>query len=127
MDYRFITAIREHIESLDLTERYDDVAVAGSTLAVSRPHDAPGGDFILEQVRISHELHGIRQVVLINHQNCGAYGEMEDASGERMQHETDLRKAAKVIQDRFPDLDVVCYFATLSEKGSKRTIGFEKV
>lgn len=127
MDYRFVQAIADHMESLTLAGSYDDVSVAGSCQPLSRPMDADGKEYILRQITISKDLHMIRKVVLINHQGCGAYPAFDDPQSERVQHEADLKKARQVIEEQFPDLDVLLFFVTIEEKGTKRTIGFERV
>lgn len=79
---------------------YDRVSLAGGVF-----------DFkaVLEQIEISVRLHEIGKVVLINHENCGAYG----AEGDFERHQKDLRVAKKAIQTDFPDLKVELYFLRL--------------
>ena len=128
MDYRFQSEFRRFLsEDLDLDGRCDALTVGGSCISLARPSDAPGKEYILHQIGLSASLHGIREVILINHQDCGAYLPFEDAMSERVQHETDLQKARQVIQSVHPDLEVRLFFATFTEKGNERTIAVEPI
>lgn len=66
-------------------------------------------DVIFTQVEMSKRVHKIKQVVLINHQDCRAYG--NEDSHERHCH--DLRAARDAIVARFPDLEVALYYLWL--------------
>lgn len=67
-------------------------------------------DFVMGQVKLSHELHEIKKVVLINHENCGAYGAQDNPE----RHAADLRKAAQRIKKEIPGLEVELYYLHLS-------------
>ena len=127
MDYRFQEAIADFCRELRIAGSCDYLAVAGSALNITRPNQEQDRAFITGQIEKSLRLHAITQVVIINHQNCGAYGEFDLESTEKVQHYADLKKAAKIIQDHCPELKVKLYFANLKEKGSKREIEFEEV
>lgn len=81
-------------------DNYNRVALAGGVLDF---------DTISKQVEISDRLHKIEKVVLINHEDCGAYG--EDGNFERHKH--DLGNAKHKIRAQFPDLDVEMYYLHL--------------
>lgn len=66
-------------------------------------------DTILEQLAISVRLHDIEQVVLMNHEECGAYG--SESTPEN--HARDLKKAKEVIMAKYPQLDVQTYYLHL--------------
>ena len=87
--------------------KYDRVSLAGSVF-----------DFysILKQVEISDRLHDIKKVILINHEDCGAYG----AEGTYARHKTDLEEAERKLEALFPHLDVEIYYLHLDG-------GFEKL
>lgn len=81
----------------------------------SRNHDRvalAGGvkdwEIVLNQIKISKMLHDIKKVVLINHEDCGAYGE----EGTLEKHTQDLQNASDQIKKNF-DLAVDSYFLTL--------------
>lgn len=128
MDYRLQAELRRFLtEDLNLDGRYDAMALGGSCQPLARPSDAPGKELILHEIGLCVSLHGTREAILINHQNCGAYLPFADAMSERVQHEADLQKARQVIQSVYPDLDVRLFFATFTEKGNERTIVIEPI
>lgn len=126
LGFRFATAIRDFLLSLDLEDRYDLVCLAGATKGLVEK-DPVISETILRQISTSKRLHDIREVLIIHHQDCGAYGEFDSLQSEKVQHYAHLKKAAKIISDNFPELKTKLYFATLKEKGNKREIGFEEV
>lgn len=64
---------------------------------------------VLRQVEISDRLHRIKKVVLINHEDCGAYG----PQGNYARHKADLEEAERKIEALFPHLDVETYYLHL--------------
>lgn len=80
---------------------YDRVSLAGGVF-----------DFytILKQVEISDRLHKVKKVILINHEDCGAYG--NEGTPERHAH--DLHEAERKIEALFPHLDVEIYYMHLT-------------
>jgi carbonic anhydrase len=100
IDYRFQEFIDEWLQSNHLEHQFDRVALAGGVF-----------DFytILKQIEIANNLHHIQKVVLINHEDCGAYG--ADSTYERHTH--DLVEAERKIEALFPKLDVEIYYLHL--------------
>ena len=66
-------------------------------------------EIILGQIDISVKLHHIQKVVLINHEDCGAYGE----AGTSQKHSEDLKTAKAKIKAIYPDLEVETYYLHL--------------
>lgn len=67
-------------------------------------------EVILEQVKIAHDLHHIRKVVLVNHEDCGAYAK----EGTYERHIQDLKNAKTKVNEQFSDLEVETYFLHLN-------------
>lgn len=110
IDFRFQEPLRNFLEK-DYKGNYDLVCLAGSAKNFISGIEADK-EFILKQVKISKELHHIKKIFLINHQNCGAYGETF-ASGSREEkeiHRKDLIRAKEEIKKIFTDLEVSLYF-----------------
>lgn len=101
IDFRFQEYINNWISENFQPKTYDRVAIAGGVF-----------DFncVLKQVEISKRLHRIKKVVLINHEDCGAYGE----TGTAEKHADDLKNAASKIKNQYPDLEVATYYLHLS-------------
>lgn len=79
---------------------FDRVAIAGGVKNLP---------FVLEQIALSVKLHHIDEVYLINHEDCGAYGE----EGTFKQHKKDLLFAKKIIHQKFPKLKITLYYLKL--------------
>ena len=100
MDYRLQGFLNDWLESSLLSRSYDRVAIAGGVYDVYA---------VIRQVDIAVRLHGIKKVVFINHEDCGAYG----LEGNDERHEEDLRKAREKINKLFPHLDVELFYLCL--------------
>jgi carbonic anhydrase len=93
MDFRLRTALRKWTRETLKDEGFDRVAIAGGVKNLP---------FILDQVELSYKLHGITEVYLINHEDCGAYG----AEGTLQKHKEDLNFAKKILKQKFPKLKI---------------------
>src|SRR3990172_8777477 len=65
-DFRFQEYIDNRIAENFPPGSFDRVAIAGGVFDF---------EYVLKQIEISKRLHHIKKVVLINHEDCGAYGE----------------------------------------------------
>jgi len=106
IDFRFQKHIQEWLGNNLKDKTYDYVGFAGSTKNL---------DTILGQLDISVRLHSIKQVVLMHHEECGAYG--AESTPER--HTQDLKKAQQVILEKYPQLSVDLYYLHLDGKFEK--------
>ena len=119
MDFRLHEPLNNFLEDQKLDgDGADVVRVAGAIKSLSRPQNARDREFLLEQLNVAYELHGVRQLYLINHEDCGAYGleDVVDSPEELALHAEDLRVARALLKDRFPDTEVLTYFMRLDGK-----------
>lgn len=100
IDFRFQEYLKSWLGRAMHGKTYDYVGFAGSTKSL---------DTIIGQLDISKRLHHIKEVVLIHHEDCGAYG--AESTPER--HTVDLRKARDVVTAAYPDLTVALYYLHL--------------
>lgn len=100
IDFRLQETINNWISQNFSPKTFDRVALAGGVKNL---------DIILNQIEIAHRLHHIKKVVLINHEDCGAYRE----SGTPEKHAEDLKTAKQKIQSLFPELKVETYYLKL--------------
>lgn len=100
IDFRLQEAINNWIAQNFAPKTFDRVALAGGVKNL---------DTIMDQIAIAHRLHHIKKVVLINHEDCGAYGE----TGTPQKHAADLREAKAKIKEKYPDLEVETYYLHL--------------
>jgi carbonic anhydrase len=81
-------------------DNYDRVSLAGSIFDFAA---------VMGQIEISNRLHKVKKVILVNHEDCGAYGDV----GNYERHKEDLKKAEKRLDDEFSHLDVETYYLHL--------------
>ena len=106
MDFRFQKYLKDWTDKNMKGKTYDFVGFAGATKDL---------DTVMTQIDISKKLHCIDQVVLIHHENCGAYG--AESTPER--HAQDLQKAKEKILAKYPDLKVDLYYLYLDGRFEK--------
>lgn len=118
IDFRFVEAIHNFLASKGLTRKYDWTALAGASLALaSFPQPADQNAF-WDQLEISVNLHHIGEVMLFEHQECGAYNRLHPHLSENKKREREIHKlyaanAAQAIINRYPQMEVKAYFVTL--------------
>ncbi|GAB4197140.1 MAG: hypothetical protein Fur006_45380 [Coleofasciculaceae cyanobacterium] len=103
-----------------LGNQYDWTALAGASLALAGfPHKADTLAF-WDQLDLSYRLHHINKVIILDHQDCGAYASKfdpdlsSDPEREQQVHLDYLNRAYWSIRNRYPDIDVELYFAKLN-------------
>lgn len=86
---------------------YDLVSAAGAGKDLL---SAEIGDvnFLLKQIRLSQKLHGIEEIVILYHDNCGAYG-LADLAEEEIAQKKDLAEIENLLQANFPELKTRIY------------------
>jgi carbonic anhydrase len=119
IDFRFVGLEQSFLSSQHLEQAYDWVALAGASLALTGfPHPAEAEAF-WDQLGLSKQLHDIRKVIILDHQDCGAYASVyqrpfSDLTSEQNLHAKYLSQAYEQIRQRYPDLDVELYFVKLT-------------
>lgn len=101
IDFRLQEYIDKWISKNFKPGTFDRVALGGGVKNI---------DVILDQVKISNDLHHINQVIYINHEDCGAYG----TESTREKHSHDLKKAKAKIKASYPNLEVKAYYLHLN-------------
>src|SRR3989344_6399548 len=84
IDFRFQKYIRNWTDEKLKDKTFDLVGFAGSTKDL---------DTVMKQIDVSVRLHHIKEIYLIHHEECGAYG--TESTQER--HALDLKKAKTEI------------------------------
>ena len=76
----------------------DFVAIAGGAKALVEA--GPARSYVLEQIAASLRLHQSREIVLMVHENCGAYGkDFANPDETRAFYTAELEKAAGAVRD----------------------------
>jgi carbonic anhydrase len=90
----------------------DIVRVAGVVKNLTRPKQTYARDFVMDQLEASHRLHDVREIYLVNHEDCGAYG-LQNIDKESMIHKKDLQQARAFLKGRFPDVKIFAFYQRL--------------
>ena len=101
IDFRLQEAINKWILENFTPKTFDRVALGGGVKNL---------DVILGQIDIAVRLHHIKKVVLINHEDCGAYGEI----GTYEKHTQDLKDAKDRVKKNYPNLEIKTYYLHLN-------------
>ncbi len=110
MDFRLHNALHLRTDEKFGCHGYDLVHVAGGGGAILSQDSM---ELVLKQIGLSVKLHGVKEVVLVNHEDCGAYGGKKmfaNDQEERRKHRDDLEAAAAIVSARYPTLAVTTVF-----------------
>ncbi len=127
MDFRFGPDIKQFMEERNMLGDCDLVAFAGAAQNLLKPEFQA---FAQRQIELSKRLHGISEVHLMNHMDCGAYGgraAFADRDAEKAAHAADLISAAAVIKAQHPELAVLLWIAHIEDQDHGHHISFEQV
>ena len=100
MDYRLQKYLHPWIMSRFGADNFDIISLAGGV------HDY---EMVLKYVQLAVQVHSIKQVVLINHEDCRAYGR----DGTYKRHKHDLMDAKHKIETLLSDLEVETFYLHL--------------
>jgi hypothetical protein len=97
--------------------------VPGGLLPLTRPGSERR--VALGCVREIVEVHGVRAVYLVAHQECAAYRRALGGLGFDQQEllERDLRRVKTLLENEFPGVDVLCYVIPWRENGEGADFG----
>ena len=116
IDFRFREFLQDFLHKRFLKDNYDLIVVAGGVKELIADNEK-SSDFLLKQFNISVGLHNPSTFVLIQHEDCGAYGG-SDALGESWKElefqKKELSNTKVFLEERFPMVKVEVYFIRLS-------------
>ena len=100
IDFRFQKYIHKWLDKTMAKKTYDYVGYAGASKDL---------ETIMKQLAISVRLHHIKQVVIMHHEDCGAYGKESTHDN----HVRDLKKTKRSILKVYPKLQADLYYLHL--------------
>lgn len=103
-DYRFELAMRKFFRRCGI-EAVDHIKIPGSAKALAAPEMETDRDFVLGMVRTSVRLHKPERMLILGHNECGAYA----GAGPEVVA-ADVAKAAEIVRAAGLGLRVECYF-----------------
>ena len=101
----------------------DRFLVPGGPLVLTRP--GMERRVALDSVRTQLDLHGIRTIYLVSHQDCPAYEHSLGGLGFDQQEllARDLRRVKALLENTFATVEVRCFFVPWRENGEVPSFG----
>lgn len=125
IDFRFWRETVEFAEKELELKSFDFPSLPGAAKAINECID---GDISMSCVGVPCELHHVKKIIIINHQDCGAYGgsgKFQNGEEEQKFHEEELQKAKEKLMKKYPDKEYVLVYARLVD--DKENIEFVTV
>jgi hypothetical protein len=126
VDYRFPDEIADFMQKRGAVDKYDHLVVAGGSIGVDNLlYPALKESFII-QMALLKQLHGFRQVILLDHRDCGLFKAIHgnehtsNPAEELALHKHHLVNVKKLILKHYPDVAVEMLL--MSTDGSVTTI-----
>jgi len=119
IDYRLVDDGVKFFGNMHLTKNYDQVALAGASLAAVSPKFPSSNAAVWDHVVIAKQLHHIKKVIFLDHRDCGAYkvafGKEFAAprDAETLQHKGVMQQAKAMLARKHPDLGCEGYLMAL--------------
>ena len=114
IDFRFWKETVQFIENELEIKTFDFPSLPGSAKAINESNDET---FVFGCISVPVELHHAEKIVIINHQDCGAYGGSakfnNDEKAEQEFHGQELKKAKEKISAKYPDKEIILIYAKL--------------
>lgn len=110
IDFRLVDDAVRFFDGLHLTNEYDQVSLAGASLAAVSPKFPSSNAAFWDHVGIAKTLHHIRKVIVLDHRDCGAYKVAfgpqfaADQAAETAQHKAVMTEFKTALAKAHPDL-----------------------
>ena len=98
IDFRFVSKTRDFLIKKGFAENYDLISFPGASLHIKN---------LKEAIQTSVKRHQPKLFYLIDHENCGAFGNADPFES----HVLSLKKAVQFIEETFPSLQTKAYLA----------------
>ncbi len=118
IDFRFWRETLEYIEKELNIKSFDFPSLPGAAKALNQCAE---NDIAMQCVSVPCDLHHVKKLVIVNHQDCGAYGGSKifngDEAAEENFHKQELEKAKAKVLTKYPGLEVILVYAKLVDGG----------
>ena len=119
IDFRFWRETLEYIEKELGIKSFDFPSLPGAAKAIN--DCLAEADLAMQCVSVPHDLHMAKKLVIVNHQDCGAYGGSQKFGvanqAEQKFHEEELKKAKAKVSAKYPDLQIMLVYIRLADAG----------
>lgn len=124
IDFRFWKETAEFVEKELNIKSFDFPSLPGGAKAINDCMDFDK-DLAIQCVNVPCYLHHAKKIIIINHQDCGAYGgssKFQNDEEEQKFHEEELKKAKNNLIQKYPDKEYILIYAKLAD--NKENIEF---
>ena len=119
IDFRLQRLLLEALQTSFGVVDPDMIATSGGARALASDQTSPQQQVILFDLNLAVTHHGVKQIVLLNHQNCGRYGlegdTFSDESAEVAFHRDELTRATAWVRKHFPNIQVTAGLVQFSD------------
>ena len=125
IDYRLVDDNVRFLDGMKLAHQYDQIALAGASLAAISPRFRSSNEAFWDHVAIAKDLHHISRVIVVDHRDCGAYKvvygkDFAAARGpETAQHKAVMKALQAALTKRHPDLASEFYLMALDGQAER--------
>ncbi|MFZ3054767.1 MAG: carbonic anhydrase [Minisyncoccales bacterium] len=122
IDFRTIKETMKFLDNKCGLGNCDIVSVAGSGKGIADDNEV-FKNYLIRQIKLSHDLHQSKTVILIHHSDCGVYNncyEFNSGEEERQKQIEDMKKSEAVIKEIFPDMTVEKVWAQLLDSHGEK-------
>lgn len=128
-DHRFHLVVQKLLKKIGV-EYFDLIVAAGGAKNLSSPSSEIERQFVLGQLKSSIRLHDTKNVILMVHSDCGAYGGLaafnNDAANEAEHHRQEMHKAVAYLKTEIPDVAVRGFFVDFEGVWEAESTGSEE-
>lgn len=118
IDYRFFDSTLKLLERDCNVDAFDHTVLAGASLGYNQSKYVTWSAMWLDHINIAIKLHNIKKIVVIDHEDCGAYKLFypdlkEHPKRERGYHIKNIKEFMNHVKNIYPDLDYAGYLLSL--------------
>jgi carbonic anhydrase len=109
---------------------FDRLAINGGIKQLVSPDSSGERDSFLKQIEASLTQHQPNNVIIVSHEDCGAYGgggRFLNAATEQKFHASELARAAELLRAHHPGLAVALYYANLEEDDDEWKVDVQSI
>ena len=119
IDFRLVASTAPFFDSMKLRGEYDQVSLAGASLAAVSPKFPSSNAAFWDQLAIARNLHHVKKLVVLDHRDCGAFKvafgkDFASCCGaETAQHKTVMMQVRDELAKKQPGLPSEYYLMAL--------------
>ena len=125
IDYRLVDDAVKFFDGQNMKNKYDQVSLAGAALAGVSPAFPSANAAFWDQLAIAKKLHNVQRLIVLDHQDCGAYkvafGDKfaTEPHAEAAQHKSVMLEVKTKLAREFPSLGFDGYLMALDGSAEK--------